>query len=693
MAQCSKQKKDFLLELRRLQKVNAKLQKEKDDCVRNLFALSRNGNSHQQKTLGMRELREVFDAIRDGINVTDLKANTLEVNKAFCGLFGLDSKEEMAGRNASEFIVSKDLDKLEKHIQDTLAYGYQEPRKYTLLRSSGEQFHGETSTALVKDERGKPFAFVSMTRDVSDRLLAKESLQESEQNFRTLAEFTYDWEEWILPDGSYRYVSPSCKRITGYDSKCFKTDQEFLFKITHPGDLAEVRKHHSQHLSKEMSPSQFDFRIYHRDGNECWISHRCQSVFSKEGTWLGRRCSNRDITDRKRAEGEKFELERQFQQSQKMESLGVLAGGIAHDFNNLLLGILGYADLALMKQKENAAVFPFIAEIKKISLKLADLTKQMLAYSGKGKFVIEHVDLSKIVAEMGQLLNASISKKVEIAYDLDQYLPPILADTSQVRQLVMNLITNASESYGDQAGVVKLRTGKVDADHEYICDNYLRQEFPSGQYVFLEVNDAGSGMDKETKNRIFEPFFSTKLTGRGLGLAAALGIVKGHNGVIKLKSEPNQGTEFMFLFPCVHGVSAKNPDIKKQHIGWSCNGTVLLVDDERTVRCVAKTMLESIGLRVLLANDGIEALRVVHAQKDNLDLVILDFAMPRMDGMETFGEIRRLRSDLPVILSSGYNKQAATVNFTDKGLAGFIQKPYQVQELTQLVREVFSRRN
>ena len=400
-----------------------------------------------------------------------------------------------------------------------------------------------------------------------------------------------------------------------------------------------------------------------------------------------------DITDRKRAEEERKSLEAQVQHAQKLESLGVLAGGIAHDFNNLLLAILGNADLALMDMAPEAPARRNVGEIKKASQRAAELSSQMLAYSGKGRFIVEALDLSAMVEEMTHMLKVSISKKAILKYNFSKNLPAIEADATQVRQVIMNLITNASEAIGDRSGVISISTGAMEADRAYLQETYLDEDLPEGLYVCLEVADTGCGMSEETQAKLFDPFFTTKFTGRGLGMAAVLGIIRGHRGAIRIRSKFGEGTTITVLFPAIRSEASGPADEGQADDGqvdeaWKCSGTVLLVDDEETVLAIGKRMLQRLGLTVLIARDGREGVDVFREHQDEIACVVLDMIMPHMDGEEAFGELRRISSDVPVIMSSGYDEERVTRRFADKDLAGFIQKPYEFQELRNAMRSV-----
>ncbi|MCC8993111.1 MAG: response regulator [Candidatus Contendobacter sp.] len=401
-----------------------------------------------------------------------------------------------------------------------------------------------------------------------------------------------------------------------------------------------------------------------------------------------------DITERKWAEEKRLQMERQMQQTQKLESLGVLAGGIAHDFNNLLTIILGNASLALDEMPPLSPARDSLQAIEATSLRAAELCRQMLAYSGKGRFVIENIRMNDLIGEMISLLKASISKKAILNLNLKERLPPLRGDPSQIRQVMMNLVFNASEAIGEHGGVITISTGMMECSGEYISEFYLDESLTEGLYVWLEISDTGCGMDHETQRRIFEPFFTTKFTGRGLGLSAVLGIVRGHKGALKVYSEPGQGTTFKALFPAVQ---TDKPQIAQSsgsthHSDWKGAGTILLVDDEESVRSLGNRMLERLGFKVLIAVDGQQALEIFRELSDEILLVILDLTMPYMDGEETFRELRRIDPKARVIMSSGYTESEITPRFAGKRLSGFLQKPYTLDTLTQRLRDALERR-
>jgi len=393
-----------------------------------------------------------------------------------------------------------------------------------------------------------------------------------------------------------------------------------------------------------------------------------------------------DVTERKLAEDARLRLEQQMLNTQKLESLGVLAGGIAHDFNNILMTVMGNASLALLRLSPDSPVVDNLKQIELAADRAANLAQQMLAYSGKGKFVIESIDLSHLVEEMAHMLEVSISKKAVLRYNFGKRLPTVEADATQLRQVIMNLVINASEAIGDRSGVIAITTGAIDCDRSYLNSVWLEKQLPVGLYTFLEVADTGCGMDQETIGRLFDPFFTTKFTGRGLGMAAVLGIVRGHKGAVKVYSEPGKGTTFKLLFPAA-ALPADSQSAGLVDADWQGSGKVLLVDDEETVRGVGKQMLLALGYEVLLAADGLEALAVFQANA-GISHVILDLTMPHLGGEDTFRELRRLDSHARIIMSSGYNEQEVSQKFIGKGLIGFIQKPYTLAALREVLKKV-----
>lgn len=395
-----------------------------------------------------------------------------------------------------------------------------------------------------------------------------------------------------------------------------------------------------------------------------------------------------DITARRAAEEQRLQMERQMQQTQKLESLGVLAGGIAHDFNNLLTIILGNASLALDELPSMSPARDSLRAIEKTALRAAELCRQMLAYSGQGRFVIETLRLNELISEMASLFKASLSKKALLNLNLTANLPSLRGDPSQIRQVVMNLVINAAEALGDRGGVVTVSTGVMECCPDDLTGAYREERLAQGMYVWLEVSDTGCGMDPETRRRIFEPFFTTKFTGRGLGLSAVLGIVRGHHGALQVTSALGRGTTFKVLFPAAPPLGPQSTLPPRPPLGaWRGIGIVLLVDDEDSVRAMGARMLERIGFQALVASDGQEALELYQVRREEIVLVLLDLTMPYMDGEETCRQLQHIDPQVRVVMTSGYTETEMTPRFTGQRLCGFLQKPYTLEGLTQCLRE------
>ncbi len=407
-------------------------------------------------------------------------------------------------------------------------------------------------------------------------------------------------------------------------------------------------------------------RIEYQVGNR-WIAISADPLLDSAGRITGGVWKVSDITENK-------QLEEQLRHSQKAESIAVLAAGVAHDFNNLLTGIIGNTSIALSELEPNHPNRSNLEDVMVAGEKAADVTRQLLAYAGRGKFVVRQIHLSQLIVSTGKLLEASIPKKTQLRFELESDLPLTEGDPDQMRQLLLNLVINAAEAIGDETGTLTIRTRASRLDE-------TRDDLPAGPYVVLEVKDTGVGMDEATKSRIFEPFFSTKFLGRGMGLAAALGIVLAHRGRIQVQSSPGSGSTFTTYLPAV----AAAPKLQLDE-GLNGTGTILVVDDEEVVRQTAKMALQRYGYHVLLAEDGVKAIDIVRQHASEIRLVILDMTMPVMSGEEAFQHISEIAPNLPVIASTGYSQAEAANRFTGDQVVGFLQKPYTAPLLGRTVK-------
>ncbi|GLH72107.1 hypothetical protein GETHLI_06090 [Geothrix limicola] len=450
-----------------------------------------------------------------------------------------------------------------------------------------------------------------------------------------------------------------------------RTDYDFF-----PKEQADFFRAKDEEVVREGRPVEIqEERISSVSLGDITLHTRKVPLFDDHGPALLLGISE-NITERKT-------MEEALRQSQKLESLGILAGGIAHDFNNLLTAIMGNLGLAELHTPEGHPAQPFLANAQATSLRAAELTHQMLAYSGKGLFVVKPVDLSETAGDMASLLKVSISKKITLRFEFTPYLPRIQADPAQLQQVVMNLVTNAAEAIGDAEGEVRVATGLADLEAAQLPGLHPGSQIPAGRYVTLRVTDSGIGMAPEVLSRIFDPFFTTKFSGRGLGLSAMLGILRAHHAGISIKSQPGAGTEFCLYFP----VSDQPPDAEKPRPVYDGLmpdlGTVLVVEDEPDVRQSTVALLRHAGYEVLEAWDGLEACVLYRQERARIDLVLMDLTMPKMDGRTAAAEILSFDPKARIVLTSGF--QILSAEHAPGGLAGFLQKPFQMEDLLEIL--------
>lgn len=452
---------------------------------------------------------------------------------------------------------------------------------------------------------------------------------------------------------------------------------------TLPKEEVSLHIRHLREAVRTAEPVSFESRI--AEGMDpVWIEVVVTPVLDEAGVVTHVLWSARDVTAARRDREERGRLEAQLRHVQKLESLGVLAGGIAHDFNNILTAVIGFTELAAQQIPAQTPAASYLSEVIKSSRRAADLCKQMLAYSGKGRVVSETVNLNEIVREMASVLDVAISKKAVVRLDFDPAAPLVDGDSAQLQQVVLNLIMNASDALGQLPGVISITTRKRHCSEAELHSTWINDNLTAGEYVVLEVADTGCGMDETTRLRIFDPFFSTKFPGRGLGLASVLGIVRGHRGAIEAQSERGDGTVIRVYLPAAQQRKTLPPPrrpLSADHTG----GHVLFVDDEPSLRALGEELLVTLGYSVMTAEDGQDALNIFRRHRGEFSLVILDLTMPRMGGEETFHALREIDPCIPILLSSGFDAHETGHRLQRKGLSGFVQKPYQLQVLATAV--------
>lgn len=476
--------------------------------------------------------------------------------------------------------------------------------------------------------------------------------------------------------------------INGYGSLGELSHLSLLDLVT-PEYREAVRENIESKKAGRPIPPLFEYKILRKDGTTRFVQSQSTAITINNEPLM--QITFRDITQIKMAEEERKRLEIQVQQTQKLESLGILAGGIAHDFNNILQIILANVNLMQRLIPETNLVLPFIQKMEKSINRAKDLTHQMLAYAGRSSFSVRMLNPGDTVREIVRLIQPLISKKVVLKTEIGNGLPFIEADLSQIQQVVMNLLLNASESLNEEyGGMVIVSVTTRHCTREYLCGSRVIPEAPEGDYVCIEVTDSGCGMNEETVEKMFDPFFTTKFTGRGLGMSAVLGIIRAHKGAVLVDSMPDRGTSVRVLFPAkTNSISpTKEKEQEVLPIRQQGPGVILFAEDEPDMAEMGKLMLKDMGYTVFLAEDGLAALRLFEAHSEEITCAVLDLSMPKMDGLQTSVEIRRIKPGLKIVLMSGYAKQEVESRIAGLHIDAFLAKPFTLQSLSEVVRKV-----
>ena len=512
-----------------------------------------------------------------------------------------------------------------------------------------------------------------LSRLISARNQAEEALRESEEKYRNLVERANDGIA-IVQDNLLKYLNPRLAEIGGYTADEV-IDTPFTDYV-YPDELPKVVDYYNRRMAGDETVSTYETALRHRDGSKIDVEFNTGIITYQEKP--AALAIIRDMTERKR-------LEAQLQQAQKMEALGTLAGGIAHNFNNLLMGIMGNASLMVSETDSAHPNYEKLKNIEKLVDSGSKLTQQLLGYAREGRYEIIPLNLNQLIKETSDTFRAT-KKEIRVHRELAENLFPIDADQGQIEQVLLNLYVNAADAMPG-GGDLFLKTINV-TDKDMKGRPYKPK---SGNYVLLTVRDTGTGMDKRTTERVFDPFFSTKGLGKGtgLGLASVYGIIKAHGGYIDVESKKGSGTTFKIYLPAAEKKVETVAKSARQIIKGS--ETVLLVDDEPMVLEVGINMLKKLGYTVFEAKGGREAVRVYKANKDKIDLVILDMVMPDRGGGETYDQMREINPSATVLLSSGYSIDGQATEILERGCNGFIQKPFTIKELSGRIRETLEK--
>ncbi|MGD1032046.1 MAG: PAS domain-containing protein [Opitutaceae bacterium] len=643
-----------------------------------------------ERTLAQNQLylAQVLSGARLGLWNVDLKADRTQYDESYAEMLGYRLEEIASDRKSWEGRIHPD-DKprvtalLDGHLEGSSPH-YEADYRIRMRQGGWKWIHAR-GAVIERTPDGAPLRIAGTHLDLTERKTA-----EVEKNrLLNIIEASSDF--IATSDLEFRplYLNPAFRRLVGVGDlspaggpRLSDGHPKWAMKIIMEEALPAV---HAKGVWVGESA------LLDAQGREVPVSQLILLHRDDDGQPAAYSTIARDISRQKEVEAVRLATERKMLQAQKLESLGVMAGGIAHDFNNLLTAMLGNASLVEMDLPEGSPILSSVGQIRTAALRAAELCKQMLAYSGRGYFTPSRADLSAIVENTKQLLNASITKRCVLAYDLPRGLPPVEVDEGQIRQVLVNLAINASDAIGEQSGLIRISTGLTRQDSAQLAKTLFSPDLPPGDYVLLEVSDNGGGMEPGVAARIFEPFFTTKFAGRGLGLPAALGIVRAHRGAITVQSEPGRGSTFRILLPASDGPADAAPEPAsarpaKPHI----RATILVVDDEETVRTVASRLLESAGFGVVLAEDGRRALEIFKSRPQEFSAVLLDLTMPHMNGEETFQELRKIRPEVPVVLMSGFSEEDSLDRFGGRELAGFVPKPFDRESLIAKFRSIGS---
>lgn len=522
-------------------------------------------------------------------------------------------------------------------------------------------------------------ALVTHARDITEDVALHEELQRAHAATKLAlsAAHAISWD--IKPGKKEGIYSESFAQYFGISEEEFA--EKGAVAALHPSSLQDVPRIIDEVTGHEDFNLEFRGRDRKNNGSR-WFASYGRAVRNEHGEIVRLTGVTWDITAQKRLAEERQALDQQIREGQKLESLGVLAGGIAHDFNNLLTAILGHANLASAHADGSQRMH--LARIEEASLRASELCRQMLSYAGRSKFALQNTDLNRLIEETSSLLQVSLNKKASLALLLAPKLPAIEGDATQLRQVLMNLVLNAGEALGERTGQIAIRTEVIEAEQTYL-DSFSVPDLKPGSYVQLKVEDTGEGMSPETAARIFEPFFSTKFTGRGLGLSAVLGIVKGHHGALRVESTLGEGTTFSVLFPVSTQTSeepAPEPAVLSNEV---FTGSVLLAEDEDTVRAVTQQMLESLGFNVISARNGAEA--VSHYQP-HMRAILMDLKMPELTGEEAWHALRARGVTTPMVVMSGHAEEAAMARLEGEPGVSFLPKPFTLELLRSHLNHV-----
>jgi PAS domain S-box-containing protein len=643
---------------------------------------------HSQASLQENEekYRTILDNIEDGYFEVDLKGDFTFFNNSVCRILGY-SPLEMVGMNNRQYMDEKNAKKVFETFNRVYRTG--KPAKgfdWEVIRADGSKGHVDASVTLITDEAGNRIGFRGIVRDITERKQAEKDLRESEEKYRQLVNYA--------PAGIYEVDFVKGKLASANDvmSEYTGYSKDELLKMSAPDFLTrESQKQMADRIARLIKGKKIygsaEYKARAKDGREFWMLVNARYFYDKYGKLKSAMVVAHDITDRKRALEEKSRLEDRLQQAQKMEAIGTLAGGIAHDFNNILSVIIGYTELILMSGNVDAEVKQNLKEIFNASKHARDMVKQILAFSRQSKQERKPIQVAHIVKEAIKMLRASLPTTILIQQQIEKDTGIIEADPTQIHQVLMNLCTNAAHAMNGKDGVMQISLSNVELDHAAL---EMAPDLKPGSYLKLSVSDTGHGIAPDAYEKIFDPYFTTKKKeeGTGLGLAVVQGIVKSHNGAVTVESEVGKGTTFHVYLPVImRKLTAEEEISTPLPMGHE---SILFVDDEQPLVEIGKQMLQRLGYTVATRTSSVEALELFKANPDRFDLIITDIVMPNMTGEKLAEKMMDIRSDIPVILCTGYSEKITRKHASDMGIQSFLMKPLVMRDLATTVRQALA---
>ncbi|MBE9547683.1 MAG: PAS domain S-box protein [Proteobacteria bacterium] len=643
-------------------------------------------------------LADIIDFLPDATFAIDLEGRIVAWNRAMEEMTGVRAKD-MLGKGNYEYAIPFYGTRRPVLIDLVFKSDEEIEKKYSFIRKEKDCLIVETDVPFVRgrnlhlwgkaspiyDHKGNVVGAIESIRDVTERKRIKDALKQSEEKYRTLVESTLDIIFTVDRKGEFTYINPKFEEVT-----CYPASDLAGCPFTHivaPEYVKPTVGYFKHGMGGQPVPS-YEIDLIRKNGERIPVEFLVTTLLDTSGQAAGRFGIGRDITERKRAEAEKKKLEAKLQQAQKMESIGTLAGGIAHDFNNLLTGIQGNASLALLNIDPGHTHYEKIKNIEQYVQTGAKLTKQLLGFARGGKYEVKPTDLNDLLKKSSEMFGRTM-KEIKIHTNYQKDVWTVEVDQGQTEQVLLNLYVNAGHAM-PRGGELYLETENVTLDENYVKPSSAKP----GEYVKISVTDTGVGMDEATKRKIFDPFFTTKEMdrGTGLGLASAYGIIKNHGGIINVYSERGVGTTFNIYLPAsTAGIRDRGSGTGEGQI-LRGHETVLFVDDEEMITDVGTEMLKTLGYEVLIAGSGRKAIEVYGKNRDRIDIVILDMIMPEMGGGKTYDLLKGINPDIKVLLSSGYSINGQATEILERGCDGFIQKPFDLKNLSQKIRKILDKK-